>query len=616
MTRLNYVNRKSEGPKLGAIVAKDLRKKVKPSSPSKGEVHRDISPLELNLEGKNLTDEGLSELAKGLLEALNTGIVHLQILHINQNGLTARSLAELAPCIRAAAEDLEDLDLSGNHITIKTIHDEDRWEYFLESFRYCGAIRRLDLSNNEMGDSRAFEILSRVYLRQFRATKLTWEKEITLGAKSPIFEEGYSLDKQVAALSVRDENIPQGTPSSKSKRDMHDFGARGLPAIPFIGLTNVSMKDGDTLFLSGVFQRHRWMQSKVLMNQWGRAAPGGPAASRIALESNNFQATGNKMLRLAETVPYNPFTLPSSPTTSALVLRRGTVSESPAPPPRRSSGAEVQSRRVSEGASLGPDSRPASRTPSSSQQSPQQDIDSLEKKLQRTIIENSGIHHVALWSAALKLLTYTRPILIKDRSLINFPVLGPEQSGKPRLPSSLEDSPTKGKSSSVMRKSSAPTYASKLQVNRNGAGPVLSVTGESSRPVTPHVADWLRKSSRSQDKTASPARTPGHRSRASAGGSSSQSKDKISPLKGAITMTGERQYDTSGRLPTEACRRIICELADPRRLLSSRQREAVLTYGANRRTLATEAASLGKPDSVQIWRVLEAMGCLFYDEEA
>lgn len=71
-----------------------------------------------------------------------------------------------------------------------------------------------------------------------------------------------------------------------------------------------------------------------------------------------------------------------------------------------------------------------------------------------------------------------------------------------------------------------------------------------------------------------------------------------------------------GPLPENAWESVIAALADPHNVLSRRQREAVMAWGRDRRTLAVEAEGKGKPDAVQMWKVLDGMGCLAFDEAA
>lgn len=71
-----------------------------------------------------------------------------------------------------------------------------------------------------------------------------------------------------------------------------------------------------------------------------------------------------------------------------------------------------------------------------------------------------------------------------------------------------------------------------------------------------------------------------------------------------------------GAMPEEAWIKILGVLADPAGVLSQDQKFSIVAYAKDRSTLAQEAVSIGKPDSVQIWRVLDAMGCLSYGSGA
>ena len=73
--------------------------------------------------------------------------------------------------------------------------------------------------------------------------------------------------------------------------------------------------------------------------------------------------------------------------------------------------------------------------------------------------------------------------------------------------------------------------------------------------------------------------------------------------------------DLSFGLPEGAWVKIMGHYLDAGRYLSERQQEAVVRWAIERRTLAREMESLGKPESVQIWKVLEGMGCLAYERD-
>ena len=66
-------------------------------------------------------------------------------------------------------------------------------------------------------------------------------------------------------------------------------------------------------------------------------------------------------------------------------------------------------------------------------------------------------------------------------------------------------------------------------------------------------------------------------------------------------------------LSEEAWWRIIGSCLGADKVMSKAQQRAVLRWGVDRGTLARETESLGKPESLQMWKVLEGMGCLAYD---
>ena len=89
-------------------------------------------------------------------------VVKLEELCFKGNQLTAQSLLALSQVVKLAANELRDLDLSDNLISIKTSEEAAAWEILLIAFSGCCVIRRIDFSGNPMGP-RAFEVLARVY---------------------------------------------------------------------------------------------------------------------------------------------------------------------------------------------------------------------------------------------------------------------------------------------------------------------------------------------------------------------------------------------------------------------------------------------------------------------
>ncbi|KAL8962688.1 MAG: hypothetical protein Q9193_000937 [Seirophora villosa] len=165
MGRLNYTNRKTEGSKLGQTLAKDLNKRIPPGTGSKAALRDPI--VELDVTGKALGEHGFLEAAGPLINALEHDSEHGRVLYLEElclrsNKLNAVCLPALAHAIRLAASHLRDLDLSDNLLNVTNSQDADAWQDFLESFRECRMLRRVDLSGNALG-TKAFEVLARVY---------------------------------------------------------------------------------------------------------------------------------------------------------------------------------------------------------------------------------------------------------------------------------------------------------------------------------------------------------------------------------------------------------------------------------------------------------------------
>jgi len=146
------------------------------------------------VSGKLLTDGGFVEVTEALVKSIqhedeNGRVVKLEEVCLKGNDLTALSLKPLAKVVALAADDLRDLDLSENRITITTRNDAAAWEEFLEAFSSCCVLRRIDCSGNNLG-SKAFEVLARVYGKEksfdTRDMAGIGLSQLLLGSKSPV----------------------------------------------------------------------------------------------------------------------------------------------------------------------------------------------------------------------------------------------------------------------------------------------------------------------------------------------------------------------------------------------------------------------------------------------
>lgn len=122
------------------------------------------------MSGKALGAQGFLEIVPALLKSMQYEseqgkVVRLEELCLSGSQLDSTCLLPLASIVSLAANDLKDLDLSGNAIRIATDNEVSAWKVFLESFSECCCLRRIDLNGNELSP-RAYEVLTRVYARE------------------------------------------------------------------------------------------------------------------------------------------------------------------------------------------------------------------------------------------------------------------------------------------------------------------------------------------------------------------------------------------------------------------------------------------------------------------
>nr|POE74754.1 hypothetical protein CFP56_37285 [Quercus suber] len=266
--KFDYTNRSSTGSKLGQIVghalekeavklqkaadkeAEKLRKQSGGSSTTTCDDVVHLHVVDLQAPDKDLGDEGLRALADGLETALRSGTrLAIEDLNLSGNTLTTASLQRLAPIIKLARHDLKTLNLSNNKIKVDTNEEAEQWEEFMQSFRECFRLRRMDLRNNEDLGSRAMEILARVHTREHKIDPITpnWCDSV-LSLLSDHDPEG--LNEVAPELEQDDREHGRLTIGQLLKN------RRGLRSIPYIELNNIGLTDSGALWLSYVVQDH------------------------------------------------------------------------------------------------------------------------------------------------------------------------------------------------------------------------------------------------------------------------------------------------------------------------------------------------------------------------
>jgi hypothetical protein len=266
-------------------------------------------PLDLNLAGKKLTDDGLEEVLDGLKEVLSVGdsipYFGLEELNLSGNDLTVKSLAALAPVIRISSCYIKDIDLSSNHIRVETEYEGQNWEKFLTSFDKCCCMRRLVLSNSSLSGSRPFEIFARVYSRHPAVERVG----------TPICPDQSSKSGSSAhwpSLSDKTNSSEESDILSSLESDMfletHFIPRCGIRCLPYIILSNCELEDFGALWLSYIVENHHFPEQLMAPMR-----PGAVSTMLREYEENTeclglvyypndmLSSTGRRLLAAAET---------------------------------------------------------------------------------------------------------------------------------------------------------------------------------------------------------------------------------------------------------------------------------------------------------------------------
>ncbi|KAL8667072.1 MAG: hypothetical protein Q9202_000994 [Teloschistes flavicans] len=601
MGRLNYTNRKTDGLKLGQIIAKDLSKRIPPGLGSKSALRDPV--VELDITGRALGNQGLLDLAGALIKALEydggTGkVLELEELCLKANGLDATCLPALARIVTLAAHDLRDLDLSDNHFSITSPEDAAAWELFLRSFAKCCMLRRVDLSGSPLGP-KAFEVLARVYSRE-PGIELLSEDEIELPSpnresrRNTIIDHPGSLSRHTRNLSVGsageiDTDDERGASAIDSK--VTNGRWHGIRSVPYLVFPDTEMHDAGALHLSYVLSRHHHpdrmlkyvpsTKASQHLQQMDHYDNETGCQGIIYLPNSGCSGPGLKMLELSETV--RSFLVdddrpPSSPESSRAQPRTTSTSRKPsathacsalvATGVRRRSGTRGEMEDLNENEAI------------------KIELDRARSRVQGETLKDVGVQSNDLWRTALRMLVVCRNLTTRQRE---HPQSQPTPEAKPNPPP-----PTPDRNSSTLPKPSKPFvgYLDPLVPPLAAKGPTQPSTPKSKKPL-PKL------------KTA----TPSPLSHAAA------SPTSASPKAGMLDIKPHRS-DLAKGLPEEVWAQIMDDCLDAHRFMSERQQQAVLRWAVDRSTLAREMESLGKPESVQIWKVLEGMGCLAYESDA
>jgi hypothetical protein len=272
--------------------------------------------VEIYLDGKELGDDGMAKVLDAVLSTLTgdvgNGTFRLEELILSKNNLTTAVLPLLAPIIEMSAFDLRAVDLSGNDLCFVTEEHARLWEQFLNSFRTCRVMRRLDFSGNDMSKSLAMEVFDRVYFshQAIDPNELESSAPIDNDMRSIHELHGAKLIEKTNSLTLQSITDPFFDPSASVGSLSNGVILKrraGLRSIPYIVLRDVGMTDAGALHLSYVLQHHYWPQYLMTTLKEGSYAAivkkeddSSHAFGVIYVDNPKISSAGQKLLECTE----------------------------------------------------------------------------------------------------------------------------------------------------------------------------------------------------------------------------------------------------------------------------------------------------------------------------
>ncbi|KAL4942665.1 hypothetical protein BDV06DRAFT_235264 [Aspergillus oleicola] len=664
MGRLTYSARKISGIKAGQVVSKDLRKRIPPSTGSK--VAARDPTLEIDLTGKSLTDEGFAHFIDDLIECTTyrspkhpLGLAKVTEFHLSGNTLTVSSLAKLGTVIANNPGDLRELDLSANQIVIETDDEKRIWKGFLDSFKNCYVLQKLDLSGNPMG-VKGLEILARVYVKsdldylEADADAIVRENH-GLGQGS---EQKVALAEEVGSMNIGEKNKENDARAGRSRKSPAKGGkaakqngtssastpgkalaladlkkhacTRGLRSIPYFILSNLDLKNSSAVHISHMLNIQRASSHLLAFLPPGKAS----AIPECAQDSRSLLWQPNKS--------FTSFSKRLLDVTESLIdLKAKAQSQESSDYEEDEEGENEAEEFTDETARLKLKNKLAL------------DFTRLTKRVRIECLKQEGVRASEIVSTALKMMIISRALLLddNDRGTVTEaeePVDDEEE--ETATPQQLDTVPEESKLESDHEQEEQQVEEEaeeQLMVERLTTESPVEYHTESnfagvfapdyvSGPFHPaaHLFDEdfpaLQPATR-QDETQAPIeeKTPSPEPAEPPLESSPIAEpDHINTTAGAISSPASRSgrkgthrssvsqkpRKTSWRfcLPFEIWRRIISDALDADGILDAEQQTRIIDYASDWDNVAYELTIKGAEDHQQIWKIIDTVGCFIY----
>jgi hypothetical protein len=378
----------------------------------------------------------------------------------------------------------------------------------------------------------------------------------------------------------------------------------GLRSVPYFVLCNTSMTETCALHLSYIIENHHTPRQLLTCVPPVKA---GPSAQQLFSYGDELHChgivyrpnaklstTGMKVLELAEKRRKIQFGDTDEVNFEPLTSFRGVNK-----PPRILSGT---GNRPTDDAKR----RPSTHNEGLDQGEEGADLERARSRIQGNTLQEAGPLSNELWRGALRMLVAGRDIQLPPR----------DNAAPMPAVSAVAEAP-KGKAP-VIRTLTIPGYVKSHPLKHlphvkplppldpfpplQPLAPLMMMEKDPNQPIIP----WIPKARKKSEAI------PSHPNAASLRDGAELSNQ---PIERKNPSREDKVYRT--QLPCgfseDAWRRILGQFAGVNGTLTADQQLSILHYAMDRRTLSKESEVLGLTFATQIWRILEATGCLTYE---
>ncbi|KAF4169377.1 hypothetical protein CNMCM6936_008069 [Aspergillus lentulus] len=593
MGKLNYSARKITGLKAGQVVSKDLKKRITPGVGAKAAA-RDPN-LEIDVSGKELTDEGFAEFIDDLIACMKycdqehpEGSAKVIELHLQGNQLTVISLRKLSEVIKLSIADLRELDISHNNIVVCTPEDQEIWYGFLDSFKNCFLLKKFDLGNNPLGQ-KGIEVLARVYL-QSDLDFLEADAEAVVGMSCEGDLESNAIADELEDLKINGKEI-EATKKASSKQspkkskvaqqngsshatcatkkltyaELKRYACtRGLRSIPFLIISNTNLTSSCAVHLSSMLSMHRSPEQLLAFLPSGKCPILPEAAEQckgiVWLPNDGLGPNECKLLDKAELV------------------------------------REYKSNDDTAKDELSEDD-----DQNAAQRKLQKKLDiehaRLAKRVCNEALKKEGVHSNDIWRVALKMMTVSRALLLNDKDRTVEAPSEEELSGVDEIVETVEEG------EETVEQSPEYVFEKYELFEPIAVGPFHPGAKhfEVNFPSLQQVQQTNGHDKDVQFRETKESTPPSQAARSGKGKSHPSSVPRSS-----------RKREWRFGLPFAFWRQVIADAVGADGILSHQQQVRIMTYAADWNAVSYELTIKGAEDHQQIWKFLETVKCITY----